>query len=64
MSKNTILVLYGVLMVVVVVAMDLFFFRYQIERRLIANVATVLLFVIVYVVFLRPRGKATRQGEN
>jgi len=59
MSKNAILVLYGVLMVVVVVAMDLLFFRYQIERRLIANVATVLLFVIVYVVFLRPRGKAT-----
>ena len=59
MSKNAILVLYGVLMVAVVVAMDLLFFRYQIERRLIANVATVLLFVIVYVVFLRPRGKAT-----
>jgi len=58
MSKNAILVLYGVLMVAVVVAMDLLFFRYQIERRLIANVATVLLFAIVYVVFLRPRGRS------
>lgn len=53
MGKNTILVLYGVLMVVVVVTMDLLFFRYQIEKRLIANIVVVLMFVIFYLLFLR-----------
>jgi len=53
MGKNTILVLYGVLMVIVVIAMDLLFFRYQIEKRLVANVVAVLVFVVFYLLFLR-----------
>lgn len=60
MSRNIALVLYGALLVVVVACIDLLFFRYQIERRLIANVAIVLLFAAVYVAFLRSHGTSVR----
>jgi hypothetical protein len=53
MGRNAVPVLYVVLMVATVVAMDLFFFRYRFRERLIANIATVLVFLICYLIFLR-----------
>jgi len=47
------LVVYLVLMIVVIVAVDLLFFRNQFGKRLVANIAIVLLFAATYLFFLR-----------
>ena len=47
------LVVYLVLMIVVIVAVDLLFFRHQFGKRLVANVAVVLVFVAAYLLLLR-----------
>jgi hypothetical protein len=53
MQKNAIPVLYVVLMVAIIVAVDVLFFRHQFRERLIANVAIVLAFAIFYFIFLK-----------
>ena len=52
MAKANIII-YVVAMVATVVAMDFLFFRHQFNKRLIANVAIVLLFAPLYFIFLR-----------
>ncbi len=47
------MVLYVLAMVVVVVGVDVLFFRDQATQRLIANVGIVLAFTAVYFLFLR-----------
>jgi hypothetical protein len=44
---------YVILMIAVIVAVDVLFFRYRFRARLIANVAIVLMFAVFYFVFLR-----------
>ena len=53
MGKNAALISYALLMVAIVVAVDLLFFRHRFRERLLANVAIVLVFVIFYTMFLR-----------
>ena len=53
MSRSVELVFYGALMVVIIVAVDLLFFRHRFQGRLIANVAIVLAFVVFYLLFLK-----------
>lgn len=53
MSRNVMLVFYAVLMIALVVAVDLLFFRHRFRERLIANVAIVLVFVVLYLLFLK-----------
>ena len=53
MGKNAKLVAYGIVMVAILVAMDILFFRNHFQQRLIANVGVVLIFVVFYLVFLR-----------
>lgn len=48
MRSQTAIVLYGVLMVGTIVAIDVLFFRGRFWARLIANVAIVLVFAAVY----------------
>lgn len=53
MGRNLTLVLYFALMVAVIVAVDVLFFRNRFSERLLANVGIVGLFVAMYFVFLR-----------
>lgn len=53
MKENVTLVIFIVLMVTTVVAVDVLFFRHQIWERLIANVGIVLIFIAVYFRFLK-----------
>jgi membrane protein YdbS with pleckstrin-like domain len=53
MGKSTIIIIYVLLMVAVVVAADLLFFRHRFRERLIANIAIVLAFLVFYLIFLR-----------
>jgi hypothetical protein len=53
MERNMTLLLYGVLMVVIIVAADLLFFSHHFLGRLIANVAIVLVFGVFYLLVLR-----------
>jgi hypothetical protein len=53
MRRNSALILYAVLMVVIIVAVDLLFFRHRFRERLIANIAIVLVFAVYYSIFLR-----------
>jgi hypothetical protein len=41
--------------VVIIVAMDVLFFRHRFRERLIANIATVLVSAVFYSVFMRRR---------
>ncbi len=54
MTKQAGLVLYVVALVVVIVAVDIAFFRDRFWERLIANIGIVLLFAAFYLRFLRP----------
>ncbi len=56
MPRNIYLVLYAVVMVVVVVGVDLLFFRHQFWPRLIVNIGIVLVFAAFYMGFLRNPG--------
>lgn len=53
MSRNIIPVVYLVVMVAVVVAVDILIFRHQAWERLVANVIIVLLFAVAYFIFLK-----------
>ncbi len=52
--KTVIPILFVVAMVAVIVGMDLLFFRHLFWARLAANAGVVLLFVAVYVGYVRP----------
>ena len=47
--------LYVILMIVVVVAVDILFFRHRFKERLIANLLIVLAFVAFYFTFVKNR---------
>lgn len=53
MSKNATVIPYIFLMVAIIVAVDVVFFRHQFWPRLIANIVIVLVFASVYFLFLR-----------
>ncbi len=53
MTRNMSVVLYVALLVVVVVSVDLLFFRYRFWERLMANVGIVLVFAAFYLRFLK-----------
>jgi hypothetical protein len=46
---------YVVVLVAAVVSVDVLFFRHQLEERLIANIAIVVVFAAFYLGFLRQR---------
>jgi uncharacterized membrane protein len=53
MTKNIYAVLFVLIMIVVIVSVDLLFFRNRIWERLIANIGIVLVFVAFYLRFLK-----------
>ncbi len=53
MGRQAAVVLYVLALVVVVVCVDVLFFRHQLWERLIANVGIVLVFAAFYLRFLR-----------
>jgi hypothetical protein len=53
MGRNVMLILYFALMVGIIVAVDVLFFRNRFLERLLANVGIVGAFVAIYFVFLR-----------
>ncbi len=53
MRSSTAVVLYVVVMVVVVFALDIAFFRNRFWERLIANIGVVLVFAAFYLRFIR-----------
>ena len=53
MGRQAATVLYVLAMVAVVVGVDILFFRHQFWERLIVNVGIVLVFVVVYLRFLK-----------
>ena len=55
MSRNLSAVLYVAAMIVVIVGVDLLFFRDRAGARLAANVAIVLVFGLAYIAFMRRR---------
>lgn len=54
MSRHLAVALYIVAMIVVVVGVDVAFFRHRFLERLIANIGVVLLFAAFYMRFFRP----------
>lgn len=48
-------IIYVTLMVAIIVAIDVLFFRRQFLKRLIANVFVVLVFVGIYLLFIKHR---------
>ena len=55
MGRRAAVVLYVLVMVGVVVGVDILFLRHHFWARLLVNIGIVLVFVVVYVTFLRPR---------
>jgi Mn2+/Fe2+ NRAMP family transporter len=53
MGKNVLLVLFVAIMVVVVVGIDVAFFKQRPFERLVANICAVLVFAVVYWRFFR-----------
>jgi hypothetical protein len=53
MGRQTVIVLYVLAMVVVVVGVDILFFRHQFWPRLISNIGIVLVFGAFYLRFLK-----------
>jgi hypothetical protein len=53
MSRNVYVTLYTLAMIIVIVSVDVLFFRNQFWERLIANIGIVLIFAIVYFEFLK-----------
>jgi hypothetical protein len=53
MGRQSILVLYALAMIVLIVGLDLLFFRHQFWPRLMVNVGIVLVFGAFYLRFLR-----------
>lgn len=52
MTRNMFLMFYALAMIVVIVGVDLLFFRHHIWGRLLANVGIVLVFTAFYLRFL------------
>lgn len=53
MEGSPTLVLYFLLMVALVIAVDLLFFRHRFRARLISNIGIVSVFLLFYLIFLR-----------
>jgi len=53
MSKNLILVIFVLFMIITVVAVDLLFFRDRFWARLLSNIGIVLVFIAFYLRFFR-----------
>lgn len=53
MGKGPITVIYLLVMVAVIVAMDFMFLRHRFWQRLIANIGVVVVFVTFYLIFLK-----------
>lgn len=53
MAKNLVVGLYVVVLIVVVVSVDLLFFRHHVWDRLIVNIGIVLVFAAVYLRFVK-----------
>jgi hypothetical protein len=53
MGKTVTIVLYVIALVVVVVGVDVLYFRHHFLARLMANVGIVLLFAAIYMAFLQ-----------
>lgn len=53
MTKNVYLVSFALIMIVVIVSVDLLFFRNRFWERLIANIGMVLVFAAFYLRFLK-----------
>jgi len=53
MEKNVTVVIFLLLMVAIIVTVDLLFFRHQFWERLLSNVGIVLIFVALYLRFLK-----------
>jgi positive regulator of sigma E activity len=62
MRRRAAVVLYVLALVVVVVAVDILFFRHQFWERLIANVGIVVLFAAFYLRLLKRRWEQRPQG--
>lgn len=52
-TRNTIITLYIALWIVVIVGVDIRFLKNRFRERLLVNIAIVLLFVVIYLIFLR-----------
>lgn len=55
MNRSTALISYVVLMIAIIVTVDIIFFRHRFGQRLIANIAIVLVFIVLYLIFLRSK---------
>jgi hypothetical protein len=53
MTKPVLLVIYVVIMIIVIVGIDLLFFKDQFWARLMANIGVVLIFAAFYLRFLK-----------
>lgn len=53
MDKHLTSVIFGVLMVAIIVAVDVLFFRHQFWERLVSNIGIVLIFIAFYFRFLK-----------
>jgi hypothetical protein len=53
MTKQTLLLLYALLMIIVIVGIDLLFFKDRFWARLMANIGIVLVFAAFYLRFLK-----------
>jgi len=53
MNRSPLIVLYAVLMIAVIVGLDFTFLRHHLLERLIVNIAIVVVFAAIYLVFLR-----------
>jgi hypothetical protein len=53
MSRQVVVVLYGVAMAAVIIAVDFAFFRNRFWERLTVNIGIVLVFAAFYLIFLR-----------
>lgn len=54
MGVRTVAIIYVVVMIVVIFAVDLTFFRNRFLERLLSNIGIVLVFIAVYLRFLKP----------
>lgn len=52
-ARSTAVVVYGILMVVLIVGVDVLFFRHHLWARLLVNIGIVLVFAAFYLRFLR-----------
>lgn len=51
--SHTALILYAILMIVIIVAVDIIFFRHHFRERLLANIAIVFVFLIAYLTLVK-----------